>query len=305
MNSVKTVLLTGAAGFIARAVHSLLREMGTGCVAVDKHPSSYDRDGNGSAIVDCDLTDASALDAVFDSYDFDTIIHLAAVLPGAAAKDPIGATEVNVGASVALLERAVSHRSRRFVFSSSTSVYGTAGTRAPISEQMPAAPIDVYGAGKRAVEIIGETLQRNGSIEFISLRIATVIGPGARNTSSPWRSEIFEKLSTVDKIALPYAQDDPLTVVHVDDVARMLVKLASAGSARHSLYNSPAELLSAGELKRTVESMAPDVRVELTGRSRPLAPLADGSRFANEFSFESTPLADSLRNALLHSSNQI
>jgi nucleoside-diphosphate-sugar epimerase len=170
---------------------------------------------------------------------------------------------------------------------------------------MPAAPIDVYGAAKRAVEIVGETLQRNGSIEFISLRIATVIGPGARNTSSPWRSEIFEKLSTADKIALPYAQDDPLTVVKVDDIARMLVKLASAESVQHSLYNTPAELFTAGDVKRIVESIAPEVRIELVGRSRPLAPLADGSRFADEFSFESTPLAVSLRNALLHSSNRI
>lgn len=299
------VLVTGAAGFIGSAVHHLLREMGTDCIAIDKDPSGSDGEKNRSAILDCDLTDSSALDALFGSHDFDTIIHLAAVLPGAAAKDPIRAIQVNVGGSLALLERAVSRRIRRFVFGSSTSVYGRAGTAAPISEQMPAAPSDVYGIAKRAVEIVGETLQRNGSIELISLRIATVIGPGARNTSSPWRSEICEKLTTGGKITLPYAEDDPLTVVHVDDVARMLVKLASAQSVQHSVYNTPAELLSAGEIKRTVESIAPDVRIELTGRSRPLAPLADGSRFANEFSFETTRLAESLRNALLHSSNQI
>jgi len=301
---MKPVLLTGAAGFISRAVHRLLREMGTDCVAVDKHTSDS-CDENCGAILACDLTDTFSLNALFGSHDFDTIIHLAAVLPSAAAKDPIRATQVNIGASVALLERAVFRRIRRFVFGSSTSVYGTAGTAAPISEQTPAAPSDLYGAAKRAVEMVGESLRQNGSIEFISLRIATVIGPGARNTSSPWRSEIFEKVESGGKIAIPYAQDDPLTVVHVDDVARMLVKLAKAESVQHSVYNTPAELLSAGEIKRTVESIAPDLHIELTGRSRPLAPLADGCRFANEFSFESTPLAESLRDALLHSSKQI
>src|SRR6185312_8608197 len=215
------------------------------------------------------------------------------------------ATQVNVGGSLALLERAITHAVPRFIFGSSTSVYGTAGTAAPISEQVGAAPADVYGGAKRAIEIVGDNLHRNGNIQFVALRIATVIGPGARNTSSLWRSDIFEKLGSRDRISLPYDSDDPLTVVHVDDVARMLTMLAAVKSPQHTAYNTPAEMLTAGELKRTIESLAPETQIELTGRTRPLASLSDGSRFMREFGFQITPLQQSLRAELLRRCNQI
>lgn len=303
------ILVTGAAGFIGRAVIQLVRKIEMDCVAVDKDVSASATDVDSAlardAILACDLTDPLSIDDVFSSRRFDTIIHLAAVLPGAASRDPIRATQVNVGGSVALLERAARHGVRRFIFGSSTSVYGAAGTDAPISEQIPAAPTDVYGATKRTVEITGENLQRNGSIQFAALRIATVIGPGARNTSSPWRSEIFEKLGCKQSIMLPYEPGDPLTVVHVNDVARMLVTLAQAKSIQHTIYNTPAELLTAAELKQCVASITPDIHVELVGRTRPLAPLADGARFTNEFGFEITALQQQLRAALLRNSKQI
>jgi len=303
------LLVTGAAGFIGRAVFGLLRNTGVDCVATDKNAFASVEDGRKELaqhpVLACDLSDPQSLDALFASHDFDTIIHLAAILPGAASRGPIRATDVNVGGSMALLERATAHGVRRFILGSSTSVYGSAGTNAPISEQTPAAPIDVYGAAKRAVEIVGENLQKNGSIEFVALRIGTVIGPGARNTSSPWRSEIFEKLGSNKNISLPYAPDDPLTVVHVNDVARMLVTIAHAKSVQHILYNTPAELLTAAQLKQAVEFAAPETHIELSGRTRPLAPLADGSRFRREFAFEITPVQQSLRAALPQSSKQI
>ena len=303
---MSTVLLTGAAGFIGRAVHRRLKRIAVNYVAIDRQSAPTGQSQNSDAsICACDLLDPVSLDALFASHQFGTIIHLAAVLPGAASRDPISATRVNVGASMALLERATARGVRRFVFGSSSSVYGAAGTDAPISEQTPAAATDVYGSAKRVVEIVGENLQRSGSIEFVALRIATVIGPGARNTSSPWRSQIFEKLGGNETISLPYAPRDLLTVVHVDDVASMLVTLAQAKRLQHTIYNTPAELLSAEQLKQTVESVAAETKIELSGRTRALAPLADGSRFMHEFGFEITPLQQTLRAALLTSSKQI
>src|SRR5690348_2834643 len=303
------ILVTGAAGFIGRAVFGLLSKIGVDCVATDKKACAWVEDGGKEVaqhhILGCDLSDPLLLHALFASHDFDTIIHLATILPGAASRDPIRAMQLNVGGSMALLQRATAHGVRRFIFGSSTSVYGSAGTDAPISEQTPAAPTDVYGAAKRAVEMVGENLQKNGSIEFVALRIATVIGPGARNTSSPWRSEIFEKLGCKQSITLPYELGDPLTVVHVNDVARMLVTLAQAKSVQHILYNTPAELLTAAHLKQAVESAAPETHVALSGRTRLLAPLADGSRFTREFGFEITPVQQALRAALPVSAKQI
>ncbi|HWC20397.1 MAG TPA: NAD(P)-dependent oxidoreductase [Terriglobales bacterium] len=286
---MRAILVTGAAGFIGRAACDALRRTELEFVAVDKSCSEQ--------VIACDLGDNQSLKSLFTAHHFGTIIHLAAMLPGAAAVDPLEAARINVSASVQLLENALSAKVKRFVFGSSTSVYGSAGVSSPISEEVPAAPCDVYGAAKRFIEVIGENLQRQEKIEFVSLRIATVVGPGARNTSSPWRSEIFEKLGkkTRPTISLPYSSQDPLTVVHVDDTARMLVLLAQANSIKHTVYNTPAELTSAGELKRVVESIDPQIQVELAGRARPLAPLADGTRFAKEFGFEISRLESSLK----------
>jgi UDP-glucuronate 4-epimerase len=283
------ILVTGAAGFIGRATSQALRGANRDYLAADKSSSG--------PVVACDLEDPASLKSLFTADRFDAIIHLAAVLPGAASVDPFKAARVNVGASLALLDAAMASGVPRFIFGSSTSVYGSAGLNSPISEEMPASPCDVYGGAKRFVEIVGVNLHQQGKIEFVSLRIATVVGPGARHTSSPWRSEIFEKLGsrTRQAISLPYSIEDPLTVVHVDDVGCMLVRLAEAKSVRETVYNTPAELISAGDLKRLIEKVDPQIEVQLAGRSRPPAPLADGSRFAKEFGFEIPSLESKLK----------
>ena len=283
------ILVTGAAGFIGSAACKALQQAGVAFIGTDKT--------TGEQIVACDLTDAHALRSLFASHSFESVIHLAAMRPGAASADPLRAARVNVTATVELLENAITSGVRSFVFGSSSSVYGCAGLTAPISEEVPAAPSDVYGAGKRFIEIMGENLSQQNKIEFVALRIATVVGTGARNTSSPWRSEIFEKLGsgTRQLIPMPYSTEDPLTIVHVDDVARMLVLLARNKSVGSPVYNTPAELTTAGEVKRLVESVDANIEVQFTGRTRPLAPLADGSKFAKEFGFEMQNLESRLR----------
>jgi nucleoside-diphosphate-sugar epimerase len=284
-----STLVTGAAGFIGRVACLALANSQIPFLGIDRKAAE--------GVSVCDLNDPGQLRELFMQRSFRAVIHLAAMLPGAAAQDPMLATEINVGGSVRLLEQSVSAGVRRFVFGSSTSVYGTAGTTTPIDETSPAAPIDVYGASKRMVEIVGEKLSAEGKIDFVSLRIATVVGPGAHNTSSPWRSEIFEKLgqSAPQTISLPYCAEDLLTVVHADDLARMLLVLAGSEHLRAGWYNTPAELCTAGEIKAAVEHADSNVEVKLAGRSRPLAPLADGRRFSTEFGFEAMKLASRLK----------
>lgn len=283
------ILVTGASGFIGRYTCAELKRNGLPFVAVDQRESSE------SQI--CDLTDQGAVSNLFLAHRFDCIIHLAAILPTAATANPALATRVNVLATIGLLETAISSGCRRFVFGSSSSVYGTCGLKQPISEDAPAAPCDVYGAGKRFVEIVGSMFSDKRGIEFVALRIATVVGPGARHTSSPWRSEIFEKLGTGARqtVRLPYLENDPLTLVYVEDIARMLVALAEQQSVRSTIYNSPAELWNAAEIKQFIESLDSNVEVILARRTRALAPLANGQKFVDDFAFAAPSLQDRLR----------
>jgi UDP-glucose 4-epimerase len=140
-----------------------------------------------------------------------------------------------------LLRQAVKAGVKRFVFGSSMSVYGSACTPRPVTEDAATVPDEPYGAAKRVVELVGETLASAGAIEFVSLRIARVIGPGIKKTSSPWRAQIFERSYGDEPVLLPFAADAVLSLVHVDDVARMLITLAEAPKVRSRVYNTPVE----------------------------------------------------------------
>jgi nucleoside-diphosphate-sugar epimerase len=272
------ILITGAAGHIGSAVRCLLSATQTHFLAVDV---AHDAANN---VLACDLRRKDEIARLFEDNPIRAVIHLAGILPTAFRSDPLFATDVNLGGSFELLKQAVKARVKRFVFGSSMSVYGTLRTAQPVTEDAPKMPNDPYGSAKRVVELVGETLASQGAIEFVSLRIARVIGPGIKKTSSPWRAEILERSSGDDLIQLPFAPDAVLSLVHVDDIARMLVTLAEAPRVGCCAYNTHVERWNASDLKREIEE-ARGVRVELQADGSDGGPRCDGSRFAAEFGF--------------------
>jgi len=235
---------------------------------------------------------AEQIKELLANYPVHTIIHLAGVLPTAFRADPIAGAELNLSASVALMKEAIRAGVKRFIFASSMSVYGSAPSLRPLTEIDPASPDDPYGASKRAIELVGEALASAHQIEFVALRIARVVGPGIKKSSSLWRSQIFEPSSPAP-IHIPFASDAKLSLVHVHDVAQMLLALADAPEIKHLNYNTPAEIVEAGELKSMVERTTGN-RVELGSPGAHAGPTCDGSRFANEFRFSPRKIEDHL-----------
>ena len=103
-----TCLVTGASGFVGRAV----------CARLDLQRIPYVR-ANRDCAEPCDICDPANVERLFQTNGIETIIHLAAMLPSACRVDPSGAARVNVLASIHLLEAAVRFRVRWFVFGSS------------------------------------------------------------------------------------------------------------------------------------------------------------------------------------------
>src|SRR5437879_1609560 len=156
-----TVLVTGGRGFIGRAVGKLLQREGYRVLALDQAHAGAPLDKEiASREVSCDISDALQLQAVFESQSIGAIVHLAAILPTAAQRDPLRATQVNVGGSLHLLELAHQFGVRRLVFGSSLSVYGTCAFDEQVSETHRAAPEDLYGAAKLYFERLGEAYSR-------------------------------------------------------------------------------------------------------------------------------------------------
>jgi UDP-glucuronate 4-epimerase len=291
------VLVTGGRGFIGRAVVKLLQRSGCGVVSLDAAPGTSSSASRHE--VECDLIDVRQLQRVFEIEPVGGIIHLAAILPTAAQREPALATEVNVHGSLNLLEMARRFGVRRFVFGSSLSVYGTCDEHQVVSEVDRAASEDLYGTAKLCVERLGAAYRQH-ALEFVSLRIGRVVGSGARSASSAWRSQIFEYLASTHaaEIIVPYLGSERILLVHVDDVARMLVGLLQAERPAHTVYNAACESVVVADLKREVESLNPRVNVRLgeayvSGNPRRL----DCRRFQEEFRFQTLPIFEQLRRA--------
>jgi nucleoside-diphosphate-sugar epimerase len=294
-----SVLITGGRGFIGRAVVRELRHRGRAAISLDQTvaPSTQQSDVEEITV---DITDAAQLRENVESRDIAAIVHLAAILPTAAQRDPERATRVNIDGSLNMLDVAREFGVKRFIFGSSLSVYGSCGVDHRVSEEDSPAPEDLYGSAKNYVEQLGEAYRNRDGMGFVSLRIGRVVGPDARSASSAWRSQIFELLGTKSaaRIELPYLGSESLLVAHVEDVARALVTLLLAPHPQHSIYNLPCEAILVNELKLQVESLNLKITFalgEALARGNPR--LLDASRFQSEFNFRALPLREWLRNA--------
>jgi UDP-glucuronate 4-epimerase len=184
------VLVTGAAGFIGSHLVEALAAQGDEVLGVDNFDSFYPRamkernlaevgQRSGFSFWEQDMLDVGALVPLLSP---DTVIvHLAAkagVRPSLA--DPVGYAHANVTGTVAVLEAARQAGVSRFVFGSSSSVYGDS-TPVPFREDAVATvPVSPYAATKRAGELCLSSVAPIYGLRAASLRFFTVYGPRQR-----------------------------------------------------------------------------------------------------------------------------
>ena len=184
------ILVTGGAGFIGSHVsHRLIRE-GHRVAVLDDFNDFYNPDikrenirgfADSVEVLEGDIRDRQFVGAVFQSGTFDAVIHLAAragVRPS--VKNPQLYIDTNITGTHHLLEAAHQHGVGRFLFASSSSVYGLA-KKVPFSEDM-ALPqtLSPYAATKLAGEHLCGNYANLYGMRVVCLRFFTVYGPGQR-----------------------------------------------------------------------------------------------------------------------------
>ncbi len=174
------LLVTGGAGYVGSHALLALREAGHTAVVVDDlsagHRALLGADGDRLLEV-CDICDPAAIARVLaERGPFDGVLHFAALLsvPESVAQ-PARYYRTNVGGSATLLDAALEHGVRAFVFSSTCAVYGTPA-RVPIDEDTPLAPINPYGATKRAVEAMLADAESSHGLRWAALRYFNASG---------------------------------------------------------------------------------------------------------------------------------
>lgn len=162
------VLVTGGAGFIGSHLCERLLKRGSHVIGLDNFDTFYDPQikirnveriqenfPDRFELVTGDIRNPEHLNAILNKTRIDCVVHLAAragVRPSLA--EPLLYQDVNVRGTVSLLEACKSHKVKRFVFASSSSVYGE-NQRVPFSESdLDIQPISPYGATKRAGELL-------------------------------------------------------------------------------------------------------------------------------------------------------
>jgi len=187
----RKLLVTGAAGFIGSHLCERLISKGNTVVGLDNFDPFYDREIKESNIknlkqsdrfklVEGDIREADCVETICKS-GIDIIVHLAAkagVRPSIA--DPVGYADCNIRGTMVLLEAARKLNIKKFIFASSSSVYGN-NKKVPFSETDNVDyPISPYAATKKAGELICHTYHHLYKMDITCLRYFTVYGPRQR-----------------------------------------------------------------------------------------------------------------------------
>jgi UDP-glucose 4-epimerase len=226
----RTVLVTGAAGFIGSALCQRLRSL--------QHPVvAYDNLSRGRReylpedvrLVEGDIRDGARLEATVSAARPDCVIHLAAMhfIPDCIAR-PQETIDVNVEGTRRVLDSCRDSSVRHVIFASSAAVY--APSESPCIEDATALrPLEVYGESKLAAEQLVATFHEDTGISTSVLRLFNAIG---RNETNPHVvPHIFESLQTSDTVEL--GNIAPCRdYIDTRDVAEAIVAVADSSHGR-------------------------------------------------------------------------
>ena len=317
----ESILVTGAAGFIGFHLARRLLADGWTVHGLDSLNDYYDPrlkqarldelKGPNFHFHKCDLSDRSAIASLFGTQRYAYVVHLAAQAGVAhSAVDPAAYVDANLVGFANILEGCRQGECRHLVYASSSSVYG-ANQRMPlrVSDRVDE-PLSLYGATKRANELMAYSYAHLFGLPATGLRFFTVYGPWGRPDMAVW---LFTQAIFEDRPVRLYNHGHMRRdFTYVDDVIEAVVRLIEAPPAAtvavaqtspqppHRIYNvgnaHPVEVTALLDLLEKV--VGKPARRELLPM-RPIDVLetfADSSELQRATGFAPrTPIEDGLR----------
>jgi UDP-glucose 4-epimerase len=280
-----TILVTGGAGYIgSHMVHALV-DAGERVVVLDNLTTGFDwAVAPGVPLVVGDTGDQAQVAALMAEHRVDAVIHFAAsiVVPDSVA-DPLGYYRNNTANSRSLIETAVKHGVRHFIFSSTAAVYGNP-QRIPVREDDPTVPTSPYGSSKLMTEVMLRDSGAAYGLRHVILRYFNVAGAdplGRAGQSTKGATHLIKvaleaalgRRRKVDVFGTDYPTPDGTCIrdyIHVADLVAAhsdaLAYLRGGGSSTtlNCGYGRGFSVLNVIETVKRVSGV--DFTVEFTGR---------------------------------------
>jgi nucleoside-diphosphate-sugar epimerase len=243
MNEINgKVLVTGGAGFIGSHLVPQLLELGYSVTVLDNLSTGKLENLDGVldhpkfAFKRGDILDKTVPKEVFDG--FDSIIHLAALIDiSASVADPRQNHKVNVDGIFNMLHAAFKHKVKKFIFASSTAIYGDAKTL-PVQENIAPRPISPYAASKVAGEAYCSAFASCFGLETIALRFFNIYG--IRSENSPYSGVItkfLQKIINGEVLTIDGDGEQTRDFIHVSDIVKAVILALEHEGLKGAVFN--------------------------------------------------------------------
>tara|TARA_Y100001970_G_C14064120_1_gene765767 strand:- start:101 stop:1081 length:981 start_codon:yes stop_codon:yes gene_type:complete len=253
MKDNKRLLITGAAGFIGSYASKYYLNLGYEVIGVDNLNSYYDvglkklrleelNNLNNFLFKKLDLINLEQLEEIFSTFKPEIVIHLAAQAGVRHSLiDPQSYLNSNVISFYNLLECLKRSPVEKFIFASSSSVYGNS-SKVPYSESdKTSSPVSLYAATKKTNEVLAYSFAFNNSTPTIGLRFFTVYGPKGRPDMAYFK---FADLISSNKEMTIYNEGKmSRDMTYIDDIIQGLSKAVSFDSFKSE---TPFEIFNLG-----------------------------------------------------------
>ena len=242
------ILITGCAGFIGFHLADRYLKLGKKILGIDNLNNYYSvklkkkrlqllKKNKNFKFIKFDLKKGEKLYKILKNYKIKQIIHLAAQ-PGVriSLKNPINTLNENLISFINILEIVRKKKIKRFIYASSSSVYGETKIYPFNENDTKNVPISVYGASKLSNEIIAQSYSRNFKIKCFGLRFFTVYGPYGRPDMAYF--SFIEKLKNNKKIKVFNQGIMKRDFTFIDDVVQGIVDVSKfKTNANHLILN--------------------------------------------------------------------
>ena len=263
-------LVTGGAGFIGHNVVRILESQGHECIVIDtctdygfipKAELTYlitERSKRFNARTrSIDIREEVFVDTIFKTYQPDVVIHMASFpRQKIVEQNPVLASDVMSNGLINLLEKSKKYAVKKFVYISSSMVYGN--FEADVDETAQCNPIGQYGIMKFMGEKLVEDYSRRGCFDHVIIRPSAVYGEW--DVEDRVVSKFMTKAMRGETLRVN-GPDEVLDFTYVEDTAMGIVLAATKESANGNIYN-----ITRSEQRQWNLKDAAELAIKIAGR---------------------------------------